>query len=94
MKIGTVRHPGLEEFITTQSVRGIGAINAKKINRAMAAILGSDTTADIAAFPGWRFHELQGARRGTYSMRITGNLRLTFTVDGETANALELEDYH
>jgi proteic killer suppression protein len=94
MKLGTCRHRGLEAFIVERSIRGIDAAYSKRLSRALSAILDSETVQDLAAFPGWHFHELKGDRAGTYSMRITGNLRLTFTVAGDTANDLNLEDYH
>lgn len=43
---------------------------------------------------GYRFHELKGNRRGTYSVSVTGNWRITFSFDGENAVLLDYEDYH
>jgi len=94
IKLGTCDHKGLEAFITERSIRGIDARNEKRISRALSTLLDAARLDDVSVFPGWHFHELKGARIGTYSMRITGNLRLTFTVDGDTANNLNLEDYH
>ncbi|HEY1615730.1 MAG TPA: type II toxin-antitoxin system RelE/ParE family toxin [Rhizomicrobium sp.] len=44
--------------------------------------------------PGWRVHELKGARKGIWSMSVTGNWRLTFRLEGETVHDVDLEDYH
>ena len=44
--------------------------------------------------PGFHFHPLKGERRGTYSVRVTGNFRLTFSWQGPDAVAVDLEDYH
>jgi proteic killer suppression protein len=44
--------------------------------------------------PGWRFHELTGDRRGTYSVTVTGNWRITFKLEGGDAFDVDLEDYH
>jgi proteic killer suppression protein len=44
--------------------------------------------------PGYFFHELKGARRGEFSVRVTGNWRLTFGWDGTDAVDVDLEDYH
>jgi proteic killer suppression protein len=44
--------------------------------------------------PGWRFHPLQGTRKGRWAVAVSGNLRLTFAFDGEDAIDIDLEDYH
>jgi proteic killer suppression protein len=44
--------------------------------------------------PGYRFHELTGSRKGTYSVSVSGNWRLTFRWQGEDAIDVQLEDYH
>ena len=46
------------------------------------------------ALPGFKFHELKGDRKGTYSITVTGNYRITFQFDGEDATNVDLEDYH
>lgn len=48
----------------------------------------------VAGPPGWRIHQLTGDRAGTWSVSVSGNWRITFTLDnGEICN-LNLEDYH
>lgn len=44
--------------------------------------------------PGFFFHVLKGRERGRYSVRVTGNFRLTFGWNGEDAIDVDLEDYH
>jgi proteic killer suppression protein len=44
--------------------------------------------------PGFGFHELRGDRRGTYSVRVSGNWRVTFKFDADGPFDVELEDYH
>ena len=38
--------------------------------------------------------ELTGKRRGTYSVRISGNWLITFRFEGEDAFDVDLEAYH
>ena len=42
--------------------------------------------------PGYYFHSLESELR--WSVRVTGNWRLTFGWDGGDAIDLDLEDYH
>lgn len=44
--------------------------------------------------PGYRLQELKGERKGTWSVSVSGNWRLTFTFEGGDAFAVELGDYH
>jgi plasmid maintenance system killer protein len=49
---------------------------------------------NLGAPPGWRVHPLVGDRAGTWSISVSGNWRITFTIErGEIIN-LDLEDYH
>ena len=42
--------------------------------------------------PGYHFHALRGVRR--WSVRVTGNWRITFGWSGIDAIDVDLEDYH
>jgi proteic killer suppression protein len=42
--------------------------------------------------PGYVFHPLRGQAR--FSVRVTGNWRITFGFEGEDAVDVDLEDYH
>lgn len=55
---------------------------------------------DVAAepadlnLPGYRFHALKGRDKGRYSLRVSGNWRLTFEFRDGDAFVLDYEDYH
>ena len=44
--------------------------------------------------PGYYFHALKGDRQTAFSVRVTGNWRLTFGWDDSDAIDVDLEDYH
>ncbi len=46
------------------------------------------------ALPLFRFHPLTGDRRGTYSVTIKANRRVTFRFHEAAAYDVNLEDYH
>ena len=51
---------------------------------------------ELRALPIWGAHELKGDRKGTWSLSVTRNWRITFRVDGRTNEIadLDFEDYH
>jgi len=46
------------------------------------------------ALPGLVLHPLKGNRKGTWSVRVSGNWRLTCTFSGVDADVVDYEDYH
>ena len=44
--------------------------------------------------PGLRLHELTGSRKGTWSVTVSGNWRVTFRFEGGDAEIVNYEDYH
>jgi proteic killer suppression protein len=39
-------------------------------------------------------HELQGARTGTWAVKVSGNWRVTFDFADKEAERVDYEDYH
>jgi len=62
--------------------------------RLMLSRLEAATRPEIMREPGYKFHELTGDRKGTYSITVTGNYRITFSFVGENAVDVDYEDYH
>ena len=44
--------------------------------------------------PGLYLHKLKGKDRDRWSVRVSGNWRVTFTFDGLDAIKVDYEDYH
>ena len=44
--------------------------------------------------PGLNLPELNGDRRGTWSVKVSGNGRVTFKFAGEDITDVDYEDYH
>jgi toxin HigB-1 len=90
--VGGFRHKGLEEIYLTGTTRRIGPEHIRKCVRILQAL-------EIAVQPedmnvaGWRFHGLHGKPR-RWSVRVTGNYRITFGWSGESAEDVDFEDYH
>lgn len=91
--IKTFRHRGLERFFTKGDYRGIPAQFAPRLERLLDRLDASTAPADMH-LPGYKFHELKGDRKGTFSVAVSGNWRLTFRFEGEDTINVDLEDYH
>jgi toxin HigB-1 len=91
--IVSFNHRGLEQFFESGTTRGIQANQAKRI-RLILARLNAATSPQDMNLPGLVLHELVGQRKGTWSVRVSGNWRITFTFDGVDACEVNLEDYH
>lgn len=60
-----------------------------------ALLLAENMSAFIVeAPPGWRIHRLTGEWRGTWSIAVSGNWRITFREEDGCIENLNLEDYH
>jgi len=44
--------------------------------------------------PGLYLHELKGQQSGRWSVRVSGNWRITFKFEGPDAIEVDYEDYH
>jgi proteic killer suppression protein len=90
--IGSFRHKGLEEIYRTGKTRCISADHIRKIVRILQLLEAAGKPADMNIV-GFRFHALQGGPK-RWSVRVTGNHRVTFGWSGENAAYVDFEDYH
>ena len=87
------RHKGLRRFWELGDTRGIPADMAKRLNRRLDDLEAAVSPADLH-IPGYRLHALTGDLAGHWSIRVSGNWRLTFRFEGRRAVAVNLVDYH
>ena len=96
MKVRSVRRRGLRRLIEGDNGRGLAPDLVERIRDIVAVlILAEDMEQFVAdARPGWRVHGLAGDRRGTWSVSVSGNWRITFEEENGYIFRLDLEDYH
>ena len=85
------------EVLKPRQVKHRAALAAKDLPaflERMLDLLDACATPTDMAVPGFKFHELKGDRKGTFSISVTGNYRITFRFEGEDAVDVDLEDYH
>jgi proteic killer suppression protein len=91
--IKSFKHKGLEKFYESGSTKGIQANHAKKLRMQLAA-LDTAQSIDDMDIPGYRLHQLTGDRRGTWTITVNANWRLTFEFEDGNVYILNYEDYH
>ena len=91
--IQNFKHKGLKKLFETGSTSGVQAQHTNKLRQILALLNSADTAADMD-LPGLHFHELIGQRKGTYSVRVSGNWRVTFKMREGDALDIHYEDYH
>ncbi len=87
------KHKGLKKFFSTGSKVGIPATHATRIRLILGRLHASIEPADMN-LPGLRLHELTLNRKGTWSVEVSGNWRITFKFDGPNVTDVNYEDYH
>lgn len=87
------KHKGLEKFFTTGSTKGVQAKHSTKL-RVQLAMLNASTEIEDMDKPGWGLHQLKGQRSEIWSIKVSGNWRLTFRFEGGDAYIVNYEDYH
>ena len=94
MRIASFRHKDLERFWRRDEVRGIARQHEAKLRAMLTAIEEAENISELETVPGWRLHPLKGNRKGTWSLVITRNHRLTFRVEGSSVSEVDFEEYH
>lgn len=91
--IKSFKHKGLESFFYDGSRNGINTQHAEKLGRILDRLDASEKPQDMN-LPGFRLHELKGKEKGTWSVWVNGNWRVTFRFDGNNAIVVDYRDYH
>lgn len=94
MHIRSVRHRGLRRFIEENDSRGLRPDLVERVRKIVAVLILARDINEVQGPPGWRMHQLTGDRAGTWSLAVSGNWRVTFTVVNNEVAYLDLEDYH
>ncbi len=87
------QHKGLQRFFESGSKSGIQPQHVERL-RLILAQLSASTKPEDMALPGLALHPLKGDRKGAWSVRVSGNWRITFVFVGNDADAVDYEDYH
>ena len=91
--IQSFRHRGLKRLHERGDASKLRADQAERIGIALADLNAAKTPPDLD-LPGYRLHRLKGNMKGFWSIRISGNWRIIFRLEGGDAFDVDLTDYH
>ena len=96
VKIRNIIHKGLKRLYAEDNTKGVPPDTVDKLRKMLAFLDDMEAPEELRALPSWKVHALTGDRKGTWSLSVTRNRRLTFRIDTAEQEIcdLNLEDYH
>ena len=96
VKIRNFAHKGLKWLYMEDSVKGVPPDTVSKLRKMFAYLDDVADPEELWVLAAWKAHTLTGDRKGTWSLSVTRNRRLTFRVDTAEREIYDvnLEDYH
>lgn len=94
MEVRSIAHKGLRHLYDDNSSKGLSADTVDKLRKILAFLDAMHDPKELRALPMWKAHRLTGDRKGTWSLHVTRNWRMTFRVEGDEIVDVDLEDYH
>jgi toxin HigB-1 len=96
MRIRNIIHKGLRRFVIEDDASGLQLALVPKIRHMISFLQDMQSENELRTVPSWKAHKLTGDRKGTWSLFVTKNWRLTFRIDANEIEIIDLdyEDYH
>lgn len=94
MEVANIDHKSLRRFFETGNAKGLVG-DTGRLRKMLAFIDAAADLEELGIPPNYGLHQLTGDRKGTWSMTVTKNWRLTFRINEDGALIdMNLEDYH
>jgi proteic killer suppression protein len=96
VKIRNFVHKGLKRLYADDNVKGVPPDTVDKLRKMFALLDDMNDPEELRILAAWKVHTLTGDRKGTWSLSVTRNRRLTFLIDTAEREICDvnLEDYH
>ena len=96
MQIRNIVHKGIKRLYMEDNAKGLPADTVDKLRKMLAFLQDMENADELHAISRWKAHQMKGDRKGTWSLHVTRNWRLTFLIDTEEHEICDLdyEDYH
>ena len=89
-------HRGLRRFVEQDDASGLAPAVVEKVRNMITFLQDMEHLGELRDVPHWKAHQLTGDRKGTWSLTVTRNWRVTFRIDRAEGEIVDLnfEDYH
>jgi toxin HigB-1 len=87
------KHKGLQKLFESGKMSGVKPEHANRLRKILALLETADSSADMD-LPGLGLHQLKGNLKGTWSVSVSGNWRVTFQFYNSDITNVDYEDYH
>lgn len=96
MKVWNFAHKGLKQLYSEDNAKGVPPDTVDKLRKMFAYLDNMENPEELRTLTAWKVHTLTGNRKGTWSLSVTRNRRLTFRIDPAEREIYDvnLEDYH
>jgi toxin HigB-1 len=96
VKIRNFTHKGLKRLYSEAITKGVPPGTVDKLRKMLVFLDNMEDPEELRALTSWKAHTLTGDRKGTWSLSVTRNRRLTFRIDMAEREIYDvnLEDYH
>jgi toxin HigB-1 len=93
--IVSFKHKGLERFFLKGDSSKLNQAHLPRIRKILAQLNTAKNIQDVNV-PGWDLHPLKGNLKDHWSVKVSGNYRITFIFIGERVEVLDINylDYH
>ena len=86
-------HRGLRKFSASGGTAGIQKQPERKLRLILANLDQAEEPEDMN-LPGLFMHQLKGDRKDIWSVRVSGNWRITYRFTGRDVEIVNYEDHH
>jgi len=94
VRIRSFAHAGLRRLYLTDQTKGLPPDAVDKLRKMLAFLQDMADVSELRALKAWKAHRLGGDRKGTWSLHVTRNWRLTFRIEHDELVEVNYEDYH
>jgi toxin HigB-1 len=96
VRIRNFVHKGLRRLYLEDDSKGLPADGVDKLRKILGFLQDMEEPGELRSLPSWKAHLMSGDRKGTWSLSVTRNWRLTFRVDVRENEIMDVnyEDYH
>lgn len=91
--ISNFKHKGLKTYFENDDPKKLNSDHLDKIADILSALDAAQNIDEMNLIT-FRLHELQGKKKGIWSVTVRANWRITFKFKNSEATNVDYEDYH